>query len=435
MSDDNQSMLSQNEIDALLQGDFGLDDLEEEDEEQEAATGIFTPEQMRTLLEIADTILVKEISVFSDFINREVALSSTQQPQALAGDDLKNEILSTEHLLVTTDLDLGKSGIVITGLSGAMLTSLMTDGEWDGDPDFEFDEFKLSALQDCFNGLMQKVVPALKIAVDKDVVSSPPQAVLLGGKDFPAEATLLKEPELVQIIFDLSIGDEPPSQFRYILSQELAKQFLLAKDPSSVFDEAQEEVSLDTMETALADASQEEEQLSGAAAVPPAGVPPAAQPGVPPAGQQQAMPAMDPAMMQQMMQQMMAQQGQVPPPGGQPGMPPMGGQQMSYSPWQFPALSPGVAGTGSGNMDLLKDVSLQVTVELGRATMPIGQILELLNGSIVELNKQAGEAVELYVQGKLIARGEVVIIDENFGVRITSIVSPQERMKSMQGLF
>ena len=233
MSDDNQSMLSQNEIDALLQGDFGLDDLEEEDEEQEAATGIFTPEQMRTLLEIADTILVKEISVFSDFINREVALSSTQQPQALAGDDLKNEILSTEHLLVTTDLDLGKSGIVITGLSGAMLTSLMTDGEWDGDPDFEFDEFKLSALQDCFNGLMQKVVPALKIAVDKDVVSSPPQAVLLGGKDFPAEATLLKEPELVQIIFDLSIGDEPPSQFRYILSQELAKQFLLAKDPSS----------------------------------------------------------------------------------------------------------------------------------------------------------------------------------------------------------
>ena len=108
---------------------------------------------------------------------------------------------------------------------------------------------------------------------------------------------------------------------------------------------------------------------------------------------------------------------------------------MPFAPWQFPALAPGASGTGSGNMDLLKDISLHVTVELGRATMPIGQILELLNGSIVELNKQAGEAVELYVQGKLIERGEVVIIDENFGVRITSIVSAQERMKSMQGLF
>ena len=84
------------------------------------------------------------------------------------------------------------------------------------------------------------------------------------------------------------------------------------------------------------------------------------------------------------------------------------------------------------NMELLRDVTLQITVELGRARMPIGEILELVNGSIVELNKQAGEAVELYVQGKLIARGEVVIIDENFGIRITSIVSPQERLTTVR---
>jgi len=433
MSDDNQNMLSQDEIDALLQGDFGLDDLDVEEEEQEVSTGIFTAEQMRILLEIADSIVVKEISVFSDYINSEVALSSTQQPQPVSGDDLKNELLSTEHVLVTMDLDLGKSGIVLTGMAAAMLTSLMTDGEWTGDPDFEWDDLKLSALNDIFNGLVQKMVPALKIAIDKDVVTSPPQAVILSGKDYPPEANFLKESELVQIILELSIGAEPPSQFRYILSQELSKQFLLAKDPTAEFDESPSFDSVDSIEAALdpSPAAVEPE----APVTPPPGAAPAPPPGVE-QGAPQGMPGMDPAMMQQMMQQMMAaQQAQAAPPGAQPGMQMPGGQQMPFSPWQFPALTPGVSGTGSGNMDLLKDVSLQVTVELGRATMPIGQILELLNGSIVELNKQAGEAVELYVQGKLIARGEVVIIDENFGVRITSIVSAQERMKSMQGLL
>lgn len=426
MGDDNQNMLSQDEIDALLQGDFGLDDMEE-NQDQDQSSGVFSAEQMRALLEIADSALVREIGVFSDYINTDVVLGSTQQPQIIDGADIKNELLSTEHVLVVLDLDLGKSGIVLTGMSAAMLTSLMTDGEWTGDPDFEWDDLKLSALNDIFNGLGQKMVVALKNLIGKDVIASPPQAVVLSGKEYPPEASLLKEAGLVQIIFDLTIGEEPPSQFRYILSEALSKQFLLAKDPSSVFDDmsqgfdgTEDSASLDT----LAD------QSSNTNVTPSAGQTPASPD--PMLVQQQGMPSMDPAMMQQMMQQMMAaQQGQA--QGMQAGNP--SGMQMPFAPWQFPALMPGTSGTGSGNMDLLKDISLHVTVELGRATMPIGQILELLNGSIVELNKQAGEAVELYVQGKLIARGEVVIIDENFGVRITSIVSAQERMKSMQGLF
>ncbi len=432
MSDD-QSMLSQDEIDALLQGDFGLDDLEE-DQEPEAASGVFTPEQTRLLLEISDAILVREIGVFNDFINREVVLAGSKQPEVLSGDNLKEDLLSTEHVLITTDFDAGKSGIVITGLSGAILTSLMTDGEWNGDPDFEFDEFKLSALQDCFTGLMGKVVPALKSVISKDYVSSPPQAIVLSGKEFPPEASLLREANLVQVTYDLSIGDEPPSQFRYLMSEELAKAYILAKDPSASFADA-------------------------AAAPEPAGEVPAATPEPAPAmtsPDAAAMAEPDPMAMggmdqQAMMQQQVMQQqqmAQMPPgggpqptqpmqpgavPGAMPGMMQPQGQQMGFSPWQFPPIAPGAAGVAAGNMDLLKDVSLQITVELGRATMPIGQVLELLNGSIVELNKQAGEAVELYVQGKLIARGEVVIIDENFGVRITSIVSQQERMQSVQG--
>lgn len=87
-------------------------------------------------------------------------------------------------------------------------------------------------------------------------------------------------------------------------------------------------------------------------------------------------------------------------------------------------------GPGAQGLDLLMDVPLRVTVELGRTRMQIRDVLELGKGSVVELDKLAGEPVDLLVNGKLIARGEVVVIDENFGVRVTDIVSPAERLLS-----
>ncbi len=78
------------------------------------------------------------------------------------------------------------------------------------------------------------------------------------------------------------------------------------------------------------------------------------------------------------------------------------------------------------------DVPLQITVELGRTRKLIRDILELTPGSVVELDKLAGEPVDILVNGKLIAKGEVVVIDENFGVRITDIISPLERANNLQ---
>ena len=80
---------------------------------------------------------------------------------------------------------------------------------------------------------------------------------------------------------------------------------------------------------------------------------------------------------------------------------------------------------------MLFDIPLQVTVELGRTTKVVKEILELSPGSIIELDKLAGEPVDILVNQKLVARGEVVVIDENFGVRITDIISQKERLKNM----
>lgn len=112
-----------------------------------------------------------------------------------------------------------------------------------------------------------------------------------------------------------------------------------------------------------------------------------------------------------------------------PGIP--GVQMPQISPVEFGMLQmPGGLGLQS-NIDLLLDVPLQITVELGRTKMLIKDVLELGIGSVVELNKLAGESVEVFVNNKLIARGEVVVIDENFAVRITSIINPQDRLQAL----
>ena len=88
-------------------------------------------------------------------------------------------------------------------------------------------------------------------------------------------------------------------------------------------------------------------------------------------------------------------------------------------------------GEPNKNLDLLLDIKLQLAVELGRCELPIKKVLELTRGSIIELDKVAGEPVELYANGKLVAHGEVVVIEDNFGLRITSITEPEERIKNL----
>lgn len=90
-----------------------------------------------------------------------------------------------------------------------------------------------------------------------------------------------------------------------------------------------------------------------------------------------------------------------------------------------------VQGPQNQNLNILLDVKLQLTVELGRTELPIKKVLELTKGSIVTLNKAAGEPVELYANGKLIAYGEVVVIEDNFGLRITHITDPAKRLHSL----
>jgi len=98
----------------------------------------------------------------------------------------------------------------------------------------------------------------------------------------------------------------------------------------------------------------------------------------------------------------------------------------SHAPNSFSAHAPKV------NIDMLLDIELEVSIELGRTEIAIKRVLDLAPGSLVELDRLVGEPVELLVNSKVVAKGEVVVIDENFGVRIISLVSPEERIKSLR---
>jgi flagellar motor switch protein FliN/FliY len=107
--------------------------------------------------------------------------------------------------------------------------------------------------------------------------------------------------------------------------------------------------------------------------------------------------------------------------------------QLHVQPVDFASFEPSsLVETETKNLNMLLDIPLRVTVELGRTKRSVQDILNLSSGSIIELDKLAGEPVDILVNNKLIAKGEVVVIDENFGVRVTDIISQSDRLKKLK---
>jgi flagellar motor switch protein FliN len=109
-----------------------------------------------------------------------------------------------------------------------------------------------------------------------------------------------------------------------------------------------------------------------------------------------------------------------------------GGEPSSVRPAQFPSFGESPAREPVSNIDLIMDVNLRITVELGRTSKSIREVLDLGPGAVIELDKLAGEPVDILVNDKPIAKGEVVVVDENFGVRVTDIISPVNRVASLR---
>ena len=106
-------------------------------------------------------------------------------------------------------------------------------------------------------------------------------------------------------------------------------------------------------------------------------------------------------------------------------------QTDQVSPASFQNFTPTTASTAGNDINMILDIPVQLTVELGRTRIPIKHILQLAQGSVVELEAMAGEPMDVLVNGYLIAQGEVVVVNEKFGIRLTDIVTPSERMRRL----
>lgn len=289
-------------------------------------------------------------------------------------------------------------------------------------PDFEFDEMNISAVSEVMNQMMGASATALSDLLGISVDISTPTPYLIEQTNFCQLAELDPDETIVAVTFNLSVDGVMNSEFMSVMSVDLAK---------SLSDKMIEKFHGDEAE------AQPAKQPAPAPAAQPA---PAAPQSAPAPAPQPAAPAPQPDPAQGMAQPQQPALGAYPyPPQGQPAYPGYGYQNQyaaygAYPPpvppvniqnaqlHQFDAMDFGLPTDQQDNLKLLMGVPLEISVEIGTAKRKVKDILEFTQGTIIELERQAGAPVDVVVNGNLIARGDVVVIDDNFAVRITEIV-------------
>ena len=392
-------MISQEEIDALLAGANAGGDSSggsSSGGDESKIEGVLSDIEKDALGEIGNISMGSAATTLSVLLAHKVNI--TTPTVSVATMDIIKEHYPMPYLVVEVGYTIGIDGnnvLAIQAQDAAIIADLMMGGDGTT-PEQELNEIHMSAVGECMNQMMGTVATSLSTMFSKKIDISPPKVNLVdfGSEDTISEIVLNADP-IVRISFRMEVEGLIDSEIMQILPVDVAKemvQSLLGGGP---------------------DPEKEEE--------PPAAPPPAP----PPPPQQQAAPPPPPPPQQTGAPPM--QQGAQYGYGGAPQMQPHVATNVPVSPAQFQPLSMEPVQVNEANIGLILDVPLQITVELGRTKKSIKEVLELATGSIVELDKLAGEPVEIQVNGQYLAKGEVVVIDENFGVRITEIASPAER--------
>lgn len=432
-------MLSQDEINALLSGmGSGGDDAEStgtatvtDTPDNNSAEDSFTltESEKDAVGEISNISMGTAATTLSSLLSQKVNIT-TPKVEVATWDDLSREY-DRPCVMMQISYKEGLAGnnvLILKENDVKIITDLMMGGTGTANPDEPLSELHLSAIGEAMNQMMGSAATSMSSMFNRKIDISPPVANLVETYNELDEGmpVFLNKP-FVKVAFKMQIGDLIDSEIMQLYPKEFAQELLNMFMPSS-------------------DDSANSQPASQPQAQPTASQAPvqqlAPQPQTQPV-QQPDMGMQQPDMMGQgMPQQGMPQQGM--PMQGMPygyGMPmqgmmgqampmqgmPMQGyaqpQDVNVAPAAFQPFATDVNPLSQKeNIELIKDVPLEVTVELGRTTKSIKDILEFAPGTIVELNKIAGESVDVLVNGKYVAKGEVVVIEESFGVRITEII-------------
>ena len=414
-------LLSQAEIDALLSGGTSLGESDTNTEEIE-----LNAQEMDAIGEIGNISMGTASTTLFTLLGQKVLITTPNVSVTTWGELTSSEKGSFVAVKIEfTDGLIGTNLLILKEEDVKIITDLMMrgDGTNTGGP---ITDLHLSAIGEAMNQMVGSAATSMASIVNRRIDISPPKAFTtsLDQNDF-ADFNVLER--IVKISFKMEIGNLINSEIMQLLPLDFAKEMvsgLLIEEAEAIAEfpdigirenNAQGYSQQQGIEQSAASQMASHQMYTEKV---PNSVPPQysnAQPQ-PNVGYPQGQP------MGGFNQQQQPVQNQIHMVSNNQQQP------VNIQPIQFQSFDEGRGSSQKGNINLLLEVPLQVTVELGRTQKLIKDILEFAPGSIIELDKLAGEQVDILVNGKIIAKGEVVIIDESFGVRVTDIVQPSKRL-------
>lgn len=396
-------MLTQAEIDALLNGTSSSEEPDDVTGSNDTA-GALTSQEIDALGEVGNISMGTSATTLFTLLSQKVTITTPSVTLSTWEELSKN--YSSQYVAVKveyTDGLIGSNLLILKQDDVKIITDLMMGGEGvkiEGD----LTDLHLSAISEAMNQMIGSSATSMSSMFSKRIDISPPKAYIISFGSSDPYGEFSPDEQLVKIAFKMVVGNLIDSEIMQLLPIKFAKELVTSLLNST-------EVKQDPVK------------------VEPPQVPVPPQPAPSFSNQNSyieppVQPVMQPQMSQPMMQQSMPNFGY----DGAYQEPQRQRSPVNIQPAQFQAFDDGLSATEKKNISLIMDLPLQVTVELGRTQKLIKDILEFGSGSVIELDKLAGEPVDILVNGKAIAKGEVVVIDESFGVRITDIIHPSKRL-------
>ncbi|MCI5603475.1 MAG: flagellar motor switch phosphatase FliY [Lachnospiraceae bacterium] len=435
-------MLSQEEINALLNGmntdtDSATDTSADTTTSADTATSeeankgnsdnsvneeFLTDIEKDTVGEISNISMGTAATTLSSLVNQKVNISIPIVTYATWDDLVKSYDRPCVFLQIKYKEGLDGNNILILKENDVKIIADLMMGGDGTNTDGELTELHLSAICEAMNQMMGSASTSLSSMLNMKIDISPPTASLVDLNDNLGQNEIsdFLSKGFVKNAFKLTIGDLVDSEIMQLFPVEFAKNLCrrfengAGEEPASLPEEPvsepviqQDKPQVQQQQQPLQQPQQTMQQpMGGQQMTPPPVNMNQAGYGMPtgyPMGAMGAMPGYNGVPYQQMQPQMM--------------------QEVNVQPAQFQAFSNDLAAvTQKENINLIMDVPLEVTVELGRTTKSIKEILEFAPGTIIELDKIAGEPIDVLVNGKYVAKGEVVVIEESFGIRVTEII-------------
>ena len=383
--------LSQEEINALLSGEDSSDTSTDKADEE-----LITEIDKDLLGEIGNISMGSASTALYQLINQKVNIT-TPVVSVTTLKEIRQEFETPNIILDIKYIEgiVGRNILIIKIQDGAVISNLMMGGDGKIEANLTtLSEIEISAVSEAMNQMIGSAATSMATMFGRKVDISPPTSKVIENDDIAISDDISEDQPIVKVSFRLTIGDLVDSNIMQIFPIETAKNIVAIMTGE---DKGQEEV----------EAVKQSEPIQNKEIEQPVQAP-----------QPQYAPQ------QQQYQQPQYQQPQYAQPQYQ--------QPVEVHQAAFEPLVPQQGVPPMKNMDLILDVPLDISVVLGRTRKSIQDILNLGTGSLIELEKLAEEPVEILVNGKQIALGEVVVVDENFGVRITSIVSNVERIRNLK---